>query len=191
MSALLPANAQPAMMGLDRATQYQAQAVMATSMQQTLWYASLLDGQLLVPARFQLHYWTLMKVPQLEFFDETTKSLIRMEPTEIRQAEFALVSSQPLMGIDRLRQEIITRDLVNILFQAGDQINPVTAQFLRYYVQVGGATLDMTQFEEALQKAVENNQARVAAETAAAGPQGIPPDNPAPAPARAPITAQR
>lgn len=189
LSRFLPANAQPAMMGLDRATEYQAQAVMATSMQESLWYAALLDGQLLVPARLFMHYWNVQNAPSIQFLDEENKALLTLSGDDLKSSEFALVQGQPLVGIDRLRQSALLRDLVNILMQAGDQLPPVAFMFIQHYVNVAGLTISIEELEQAAARQAEEAAARASAE-AGQGP-GLDEEGPMPPAERAPITATR
>ena len=176
LSRFLPANAQPAMMGLDRATQYQAQAVMLTSLQQTLWYASLIDGQLMVPARFFMHHWNVLNVDSLTYFDETKKQLLKLE--DVKAIEFALVSSQPLMGHDRLRTEVVLRDLMNIMLQSGGVLSPVSETLLRHYLPVASINLSMEDFDAAIQKQQEQLAAQQNAENTPGSGAALPTTQP-------------
>ena len=175
LSTLLPTNSQPAMMGLDRATQYQAQAVMATSNAALLSYAGPVDDQLLIPARLHMHRLNLQNAPQLTYVDEAKRQLITVAADEMTNAEFELVQSQPLMGIDRMRLETLLRDMLNILMQTGGQLPPVAAFLMKHYMQSAGIVVDM---DEYLQAAQAEEAAFAAAQAAAADDTNSPPTQP-------------
>lgn len=174
LGSLFPVNSQPAMMGLDRATTYQAQAVMATAMTTLLGYATPLDDQLLVPARLHMHRWNLLNRADLTYLDETKQQLFELASEELDNVEFELVQAQPLMGIDRLRAENLLRDILNILFQSGGQLPPVAAYMLRHYLQIAGVTLDLDGYMAAAAKEEQAFQAQQQADLTAAQQQGAP-----------------
>lgn len=165
MDNWFPSNSQPMMAGLDRATQYQAQAVMATSIRSLLLYAALVDGQHGAPMRFAVHHLNLLNAQDLTFVREDNHQLIQLKSEDIAKAEFQLVASQPLMGIDRMRAGNVLRDLTNITLQAGPQgLAPVPALLLQHLLQIETTTLDMDDYQQALQAQQERAQQMAAAE---------------------------
>ena len=174
LGSLFPVNSQPAMMGLDRATTYQAQSVMATSITTLLYYAGPIDDQLLVPARLHMHRFNLLNNADLTYLDENKSQLMKLAASELENTEFELVQSQPLMGIDRLRIENILRDMLNILFQSGGQLPPAAAMLMKHYIQVAGITINLDEYMEAAAKEEQAFQARQEAENAKLANQGAP-----------------
>lgn len=155
MNAVLPTNAQPAMAGLDRATTYQAQAVMVTAMRGLVMYATTLDSQFLVPARFYMHHMNMLNQADLTYVDETTSNLIQLSAQDMQATSFALVQAQPLMGIDRLRIENILREMLTILVQTGGQFTPVQAMLVRHWFGVAAININEADYEKAVQKELE------------------------------------
>lgn len=175
MNSLLPINAQPAMAGLDRATTYQAQAVMVTAMRGLLYYATGLDGAFLVPARFFMHHLNMLNVNDLTYVDETTAQMIQLSAQDMGASDFALVQSQPLMGIDRLRIENILREMLTIIIQSGGQLSPLQAIIVRHWFGVASVNLNEEDYEQALaeeaaraQQDMANKQAQADAQVAVA-----------------------
>lgn len=168
MGNMFPTSSQPAMVGLDRATTYQAQAVMATSMTNLLFFAAIIDGQLMVPARLHMHRYNLLNPADLTYLDEQQQSLVQLNSNEIANVEFELVQSQPLMGIDRLRSENIMRDVLNILMQSGGQLSPIQEFMLDHYVRTAGIIIDMEEYKRTAMQEVEAYQQQKQAETAEA-----------------------
>lgn len=165
LRSIFPTDSQPAMMGLDRATTYQAQAVMLTTLRSILFYAALLDGQHMVPLRLFLQHMNLMHAQDLTYVDENTRQLITVTSQDMLMAQFQMVQSQPLMGIDRLRLANVLRDLLNIMMQSGGQLPPISAVIMRHFLQIEGMPFDMddyTRAAQAEQAAWEQQQAAAA-----------------------------
>lgn len=164
MKDFFPASSQPALAGLDRATQYQAQAVTMTGARSMLFYAALADGQLGAPTRFAVSHLNLLNAKELSYVDEGTFELVRMSADEIKQTEFEIVQSQPLMGIDRLRAGNVLRDVTNILFQSGGQLPPLANFMLRHFMQIEGIPISMEEYERMAQEQMMMAQAQAEAE---------------------------
>lgn len=183
MGSILPTNANPMMAGLDRATTYQAQAVMATAMRGLVYYATTMDSQFLVPARFYMHHLNMLNAQELTYVDETSAQLITMSAEDINKATFQLVQSQPLMGIDRLRIENILREMMTILIQGGGQLSPTMAVLVRHWFGVAGVNVGFEEYEKAIQQemaamaqaqAAAANEANAKAQAAQAQDQSAP-----------------
>lgn len=182
LGSMLPSSAQPAMVGLDRATTYQAQAVMATSQTSMLFYAALIDGQIMVPSRIFMHRLNLLHPKALKYIDEGKQELITLAAEELAATEFEFIQSAPLMGVDRIRAEQILRDMVNVMMQSGGQLPPVAAFMMKHYVQIAGINLDVDEYLAAAQKEVDEAQQQEAAAAEGAQPaaqQGAPRVGPA------------
>lgn len=175
LEGLFPTNSQPAMAGLDRATQYQAQAVLMTSMRSLIYYAITLDSIVFTPVRFHVQELTLAKAADMHYIDEAKKQVISLAAADLQASQMVLVQSEPLIGIDRLRATTELRDMINIMFQSGGQLPPLAALYMKHYMQMSGLAIDPDEYEDALQKQLERDAAIQAAETAAAGASEGPP----------------
>lgn len=168
LDGLLPTESQPMMAGLDRATTYQAQAVMATGMRSLIFYATILDGQLMVPSRFHMQHQTLLNAEDMSYVDERTQRMLDLGAEDIRQSGFYLVQSQPLIGIDRLRATNELRDMINIVFQSGGQLPPIAAMLMRHHIQLNGMPIDLQDYEQAMQEQMQMQERRLQNEEARA-----------------------
>lgn len=171
MNSLLPINAQPAMAGLDRATTYQAQAVMATAMRGLIYYATGLDGTFMVPARFFMHHLNMLNAADLTYVDEATAGLITVSAQDVNNTVFELVQSQPLMGIDRLRIENILREMLTIVIQSGGQLSPLQAAIVKHWFSVSSVNLSQDDYEKAVAEEVARAQQAAATSQATAEAQ--------------------
>ena len=180
LDGLFPTQSQPMMAGLDRATSYQAQAVMATGLRSLIFYATILDGQLMVPARFHLQHQTLLNAEGLEYLDERKQAIVEITAEDMQNAQFHLVQSQPLMGIDRLRATNELRDMINIMFQSGGQLPPIAELFMKHHMQMNGIPIDMDEYMRAAEKQAEYEQQILARKGGQGGPapQGQPEEPP-------------
>lgn len=169
LADFFPSNSQPAMMGLDRATQYQAQAVMLTAMRALIYYASLLDGQLMTPTRFAVHHLNLLNPQELAYVDEARQELITVAAEDYQSAEFELVQSQPLMGIDRLRAGNVLRDILNIMMQSQGQLPPIADMILEHFIQIEGVPITMEEYRAKAAEQQEFDARRMAMEAGAPG----------------------
>lgn len=158
MGSLLPTNANPMMAGLDRATTYQAQAVMATAMRGLIYYATTMDSQFLVPARFYMHHLNMLNVGELTYVDETTSQMVQLAAEDINSASFSLVQSQPLMGIDRMRIENVIREMMNIMIQSGGQLTPTQAVLVKHWFSVASINVSTDEYNQAVQREMQMQQ---------------------------------
>lgn len=169
LGRFFPSNSQTAVAGLDRGTQYQAQAVMMTGARLLLFYAALADGSLMAPMRFGVYHLNLLHAGDMEYVDETTRQLVTLTRDQITSAEFRLVQSQPLMGIDRLRAGNVLRDVVNILFQSQGQLPPLANAMLKHFIQIEGLPLSMAEYEKAANQQMQMQAEQMAMQQAEAG----------------------
>jgi hypothetical protein len=168
MRGLFPTNSQPAMAGLDRATTYQAQAVLMTGQRALMFYAAVADGMLMVPVRYHLQFETIQNRPTMDYIDEQTNALLEVAATEIGETRFLLTQSQPLIGIDRLRATTELRDLINLTLQSGGQLPPIAQFYMKHYMEMSAFPIDMAEYEKVLAEQMAYEQAQAA--QAAAGP---------------------
>jgi len=185
LQGLFPTNSQPAMAGLERATTYQAQAVIMTGMRSLLLYAALADGMLMVPLRYHLQHETMKHRATMDYIDERTNQLMEMNAEEFGANRFMLVQSQPLIGIDKLRATTELKDMINTTFQSGGVLPPIAAFYMRHYIQLSAFPIDPDEYEQAVQEQMAFNaaqQGQVPADGGGvpAGPVGAPPAAQAP-----------
>ena len=173
LDSMFPTNSQPAMAGLDRATTYQAQAVIMTGMRSLIYYATTVDGQLMVPARSYLQHMNSKFADHLTYVDETTQQMVELTKDDLQEAAFFIVQSQPMIGIDRLRTTNDLRDMINIMFQSGGQLPPLAGLFLKHWLEASGSLISTDDYEKAVQQTMEMEQRRAEAE-AGGGPTAQP-----------------
>jgi hypothetical protein len=188
LAEMFPANSQPAMAGLDRATTYQAQAVMATGMRTLLLFAGLADGQLMIPARFFLQRLNLIHAADMNYVDETSGQLAKLTAEDLQRASFELVQAQPLIGIDRMRMENLLMQMINISIQSGGQLPPTAALMMEHLISISSIILNAEDYKAAAAQEQQALAEAQAAEVAAQAPSGAPPT--AGAPAIGPATGQ-
>lgn len=169
LERMFPTNSQPAVAGLDRATTYQAQAVIMTGMRSLIFYATTLDGQLMVPIRVNLQHSNLVHADHLTYVDESTASLAELSRQDIQESGFHLIQSQPLIGVDRLRTSNDLRDMINVLFQSGGQLPPLAGLFMKHWMEMSGSLISTTDYEKAMQEQMQQDAEIRQAELARAG----------------------
>lgn len=178
LDTMFPTNSQPAVAGLDRATTYQAQAVIMTGMRSLIFYATTVDGQLMVPARTYLQHMNSKFADHLTYVDEQTRTLVEMTKEDLQETAYFLVQSQPMIGIDRLRVTNDLRDMINIMFQSGGQLPPLAGLFLKHWLEASGSLISMDDYQKAVDQTMEQEQQRLAAESGQPAPGGNPPPQP-------------
>lgn len=176
LDTMLPSNSQPELAGLDRATEFQAQAVAMTGDRKQMFHASILDGQLMTPIRWQLQLLVMQNATEMIYVDEKTKQAVSLAASDIQGTQFMLTQPSTLVGVDRLRITNLLNSVVNMTLQAGDQMSPLTMVLLKHLIDISGITIDLADYQEAadamMQAQQQQQQADLAAQAAQAGQPG-------------------
>lgn len=162
MDTMLPKNSQPELAGLDRATQFQAQAVAMTGDRNLMQDAAVFDGQLMTPVRAMIHFNVLAHADVLTYVDPRKHQILKVAKEDIKQAEFILTQPAMLVGIDRLRITNILEQTVNMLLQAGDQLSPLSAAFLKHLIEVAAPVIDMEDYKELVAQTQQQAERKLA-----------------------------
>lgn len=168
LNGVVPTSSQPELAGLDRATEFQAQAVAMTGDRAMLLDGALLDGQLISPIRARLQQLMVENTDEMVFVDETTQqSLGSLTAQDRKRIQFRLVQPSIFIGIDRLRASNVLNQIANISLQVGDQISPLAAMLLKHLMEVSGSPLDMAEYERAIQDTQQQARETAAIENGA------------------------
>lgn len=162
MDTMLPKNSQPELAGLDRATQFQAQAVAMTGDRNLMQDAAVFDGQLMTPIRAMVHFNIMFNADVLTYIDPRKHEILKISKEQISQSEFILTQPSMLVGIDRLRITNILEQTVNMLLQAGDQLSPLSAAFLKHLIEVAAPVIDMEDYKELVQQTQQQAERKLA-----------------------------
>jgi hypothetical protein len=168
MRTLVPENSQPELAGLDRATEYQAMAVALTGDRLMFLDGSLLDGQLMAPARQRLQYLLMTSGITLEYADANTQSKLQsLSPDAIKGMRFRITQPQVFVGIDRLRSTAVLQNITNTLLQVGDQISPIAAEMMKHTILASNTPIDITDYERVIRETQLAARERIAMEQGA------------------------
>ena len=148
MQKILPTEQQNQVASLERATQYQAAAVVQGSNRRNLKIAKLINDQALNGCRKM----QLMNIYQFqdstEILSDETGETLEIKPAEFRQAKLEFKISEGLLGIDRLLITETYKELINMIIQnqvALERVDMIS--LLDYFTNILGDKTDFKQFE--------------------------------------------
>lgn len=132
--------------GLDRATQFQAAAVVQSAARSNLIIARRFDQTCLVPSRHMQHRNLLALGEQQEIIGQNGE-LTQTNPSDWREANLEFASASGLRGLDRLAFTLNMRELLALVTQnaqAAQQFDIVA--LMNYVSQLFGDYTDFNQF---------------------------------------------
>ena len=147
MQKLLPTNKAQQVAGLERATMYQAAAMVQASDRRNLKIAKLLNSQALEPLRDALVYNIKENQDQIAMIDPQGNE-VEVDMAKIRDLDFEFEISAALRGSDKLLIIEFMKELMFAILQsprAGQDIDIVA--FMDYMTSVMGDYTDLRQFK--------------------------------------------
>lgn len=149
MQRILPTDQLQQVAGLERATQFQAAAVVQASNRVNHKIGKVIDDQALKHMRFMLIYnlYQFNKEP-IEITDPQTKEKKTINPSELRAAKIEHDIGAGLKGIDRLQITQGLGDLLNRMLQIPDAFQRGDIWgFMDYFASLLGDKTDLKRFE--------------------------------------------
>lgn len=172
MQKILPTNMANQVADLERATEYQAAAVVQASSRRNLKIARLLNDQAISMIKFQMMYNIYQNIPVIQYNapDGTPQQIT---PKDILDAAIEFDIGTGLKGLDRLMQVSIFKDLMAYLFQVKGMDQQVDLLgLLSYVTQIAGFETDLSRFRIA--QPAQAVAAAANAENGQAGQNGQP-----------------
>lgn len=147
MQKLLPTNKAQQVASLERATQYQAAAMVQASDRRNLKIAKIINTQALNSLR-QLQVFNIkLFQQQIEMVDESGKS-VEIDIAQIRQIDFEFMISAALRGIDKLLIVEFMKDILFAILQSPRAAQEIdTTALMDYITSVMGEFTDLRQFK--------------------------------------------
>lgn len=189
MQKILPTDIRSQMAGLERATKYEAAAVVQGTNRRGQKLAMLIASQYITPSRKQMASNIRQYQTELEFFDERQGQKVMVSPADLATTEIEFAVSDGLKGIDRLYISESIMELVRLLVQIPRQEREIDlVKVINYMFSLAGDKTDFSQFkvttlmdqlnpeqkEMAAQMFVQAMQQQAAAEQAAQEGSGTP-----------------
>jgi len=146
MQDILPSNRLQQVADLDRATEFQSQAVVQSGDRTSLLTARTINSQGLIPMRFMI----IANIYQNQETVELTNadgSVSEINPSELRKLGIEFVIGTGLRGLDRLTLVNLIKDVINRLIQspaASEQIDILG--LVNYWATLAGDDFDLNQF---------------------------------------------
>lgn len=148
MQDILPSNRLQQVADLDRATEFQSQAVVQSGDRTSLLAARMINSQGLIPMRFMMiaNIFQMQETVELTSKDGTVNEI---NPSELRTLGIEYVIGTGLRGLDRLMLVNLIKDVVNRLIQspaASEQIDILG--LVNYWATLAGDNFDLNQFRK-------------------------------------------
>lgn len=166
MQKILPTNMVNQVADLERATEYQAAAVVQSASRRNLKISRLINDQAISVIKFQMLYNIYQNINIISFTNNQGQK-VNITPKMILDAAIEFDIGTGLKGMDRLMQVSIFKDLMSYLFQVKGMDQQVDLLGLLSYVcQMAGFKTDLSQFR--LRSPAGATAANAAAEEAGA-----------------------
>ena len=147
MQQILPTTVLQQVAGLERATQYQAAALVQGSNKRNLRIGKVINSQSMDSGRF-------MQMYNIYDFQKTTQildkdgNLVQIEPSRYRETRIEFRVADGLKGLDRLALIINMKEMFNSLLQSQQAIQQVDVlQLMNYLSSLFGDFTDFSQFK--------------------------------------------
>lgn len=147
MQQILPTNLQQQVAGLDRATQYQAAAMVQSANRRNLKIAKLINTQAMNNGRTQ-QYYNILQYQQSVDVLMPDGTLQAVDPRQFRNAKLMFTLSDGLKGLDRLSLILNIKEVLNAVLQsqqASAQLDVVG--IIDYWTSMMGDHTDFRQFK--------------------------------------------
>lgn len=148
MQEILPTNLLRQVAGLERATQYQAAAVVQGANRRNLKLAKVINSQAMDKSRHMQMFNIFQFQPNMEILSEETGELIRIDPKQFRDTLIRFTISDGLKGLDRLSIIIHMKEMINTVVQSQQASQQADIMALLDYLStLFGDHTDFTQFK--------------------------------------------
>lgn len=147
MQDIMPTKMQQQVAGLDRATQYQAAAVVQSASRRNLKTAKIVDSQAMQRGRTMQMLNIQQKQEAIEILVEGGE-MVSINPREFRETKLEFEISDGLKGIDRLALIMNIKEVLNSVLQsqqAAGQLDVVG--IINYWTSLLGDNTDFSQFK--------------------------------------------
>lgn len=147
MQDIMPTKMQQQVAGLDRATQYQAAAVVQSASRRNLKLGKIIDSQAMQRGRRMQMLNIQQKQQNVEILTDGGE-LVAVDPKEFRSIKLEFDISDGLKGIDRLALTMNIKEVLNSILQsqqASAQIDVVGV--INYWTSMLGDNTDFRQFK--------------------------------------------
>ncbi len=147
MQNILPTQLDRQVAGLERATQYQAAAVVQASNKRNLKIARTINAQTLNTVRHQM-YWNVLSYQKAITLFDTQGKPIEVNPKEIRSSKVKFALADMLSGVDKLAILMNLKDILPSIIQSQAALQRIDiVGLLNYYTSLSGDVTDLTAFE--------------------------------------------
>lgn len=147
MQNVMPTNIQNQVAGLERATQYQAAALVQGANRRNLKLAKIINAQAMDNGRYQ-QMQNVFQMQDIARIIGNDGKIIDINPAEFIDAEIEFTISDGLKGLDRLALTMNMQDLFNSILQskqAAEQVDVV--KLMDYMSTLYGDYTDFSQFK--------------------------------------------
>lgn len=147
MQKILPTDQARQVAGLERATQYQAAAMVQSSHRRNLMYAKFINGDAMVPCR-HIQMMNIFQFQQrVRIIDPQTGRLTEIDPTEFSDLELEFQVADGLRGIDKTALILHSRDTLNSLLQSNQAGQVDIVSLINHISTLWGDNTDWSQFK--------------------------------------------
>lgn len=147
MQKVLPTDLLKQVTNLERATQYQAAATVQGANRRNLKIAKIIDSQALTVLRHLMIYNVMQFQESVGILDENG-TLVKIDPTTLRDSDIEFVISDGLKGLDKLMIIESIKEVLNNILQsqhANETIDVV--ELINYYTSMIGDHTNFAQFK--------------------------------------------
>jgi hypothetical protein len=147
MKQMLPSTSSQQVADLDRATRYQAAALIQSSNRRNQKLAKLIDDQCLDEGRRMMLLNIMQFQPKVEVLDEASGQLITVDPQQFREIKIEFAIADGMRGLDKLLITDSLREVINMLLQSPEAAKIDIIGLINYYMEMQGDKLDFSQFK--------------------------------------------
>jgi hypothetical protein len=146
MQGILPTNMQQQVAGLDRATQYQAAAVVQSANRRNLKIAKTITSQAMDRGR-NMQLDNIMQFQDIVEILDDSGQIIQIDPAEFVETNIKFTVADGLKGLDRLSLVINMKDILNNILQSREAANQIdVVRVINYMTTLWGDHTDFSQF---------------------------------------------
>ena len=147
MQQILPTNILQQVAGLDRATQYQAAALVQGANRRNLKIAKIINSQAMDPGRRMQMYNIYQYQQQMQILSNEGE-LVTVDPKQFRDAKLEFKISDGLKGLDKLSLQLNMKEIFNMILQSQQASSQADVMAMANYLSsLFGDQTDLAQFK--------------------------------------------
>ncbi len=148
MQRILPSNIQRQVADLQRATQYQAAALVQGSNKRNYKLARIINDQAFIPGRMLQMMNIFQYQESMNIIDPMTGQEMQINPAQFRSSSLTFDVADGLKGLDQIMYAEALKDVINMLLQSQQAQEVDVLKLIDYYTSLMGDKLNFMEFKK-------------------------------------------